>query len=97
MLNAFFRPHAAMTPLPFANRSLPSSWIQDFHLQGAFILGTQQKAATRRPFINMMYCGRDSDPLSGAALCVGVAHRAFGGGVLSAELVHELDGLPFDD
>ena len=33
LLQAFFRPHLAMTPLRFANPSPSSGWIEDFHLQ----------------------------------------------------------------
>jgi hypothetical protein len=35
LLRASFRPRLATTPLHFANPSLPSGWIEDFHLQAA--------------------------------------------------------------
>ena len=33
LLQASFRPRLATTPLPFANPSPPSGWIEDLHLQ----------------------------------------------------------------
>src|ERR1700693_4190713 len=33
LLHASFRPRLAATPLPFANPSPPSGWIEDLHLQ----------------------------------------------------------------
>jgi hypothetical protein len=35
LLHASFRPRLATTPLPFANPSPPSGWVEDFHLHAA--------------------------------------------------------------
>src|SRR5439155_8633405 len=48
LLNAFFRPHLAMTPLRFANPSPPSGWIEDFHLQAVDHARHTEKAPPKR-------------------------------------------------
>ena len=45
LLRASFRPRLATTPLRFTNPSLPSRWVEDFHLQAIETCSAHQKKA----------------------------------------------------